>query len=551
MDSGCYTDPERESSGSSGRSFSASSKANDPKSQTSPKQVVLEEVVAEEYQPTVEEQLEYAATIGIDPESEPELMHLAAEGLKAALPPNWRPVQVSNGGDDLVYYFNFQTGQSTWEHPRDEHFRQLVVQERARLRTRRSNRSGRGVVRFQEDPAAECARRSRAAEEEKVAAAMRMELQSRLAAEEAELRAEMRARVAAEEAKLRTELQAQMETERRSLLQKLEQEAEDLREEQRRLLELETAERRVEAMAQLTELRAEVEQLKRTKATAIRHEQTVQSEETQSKPRCPRFRMPQRCVSVDESAVTSADNRDRSDIDEDLDDRSSGSRGGRLSVDAIGRARSFLSRHLSSERGFVKPNPPEPVAGASRKRPQLRASRASRRASPSNGSEYSVEGSLDTARMEVAYPDVASMVGASAEHDRRETGQEASAALAAELMKLRCNSLPSLAARLENEETTCSESSEQQPKAKQDRQSSAARQQRPAAQAQAASANPPNPRRHRIDWRKVGEKSDCPPQQQQQQSTESKLAQHRAWLYNYARLNGLPPSGSKPLTPQA
>uniref|UniRef100_A0A1I8IS18 WW domain-containing protein n=1 Tax=Macrostomum lignano TaxID=282301 RepID=A0A1I8IS18_9PLAT len=542
MDSGCYTDPERESSGSSGRSFSASSKANDPKTQTSPKQVVLEEVVAEEYQPTVEEQLEYAATIGIDPESEPELMHLAAEGLKAALPPNWRPVQVSNGGDDLVYYFNFQTGQSTWEHPRDEHFRQLVVQERARLRTRRSNRSGRGVVRFQEDPAAECARRSRAAEEEKVAAAMRMELQSRLAAEEAELRAEMRARVAAEEAKLRTELQAQMETERKSLLQKLEQEAEDLREEQRRLLELETAERRVEAMAQLTELRAEVEQLKRTKATAIRHEQTVQSEETQSKPRCPRFRMPQRCVSVDESAVTSADNRDRSDIDEDLDDRSSGSRGGRLSVDAIGRARSFLSRHLSSERGFVKPNPPEPEATAAACQSRLA------QGVTFNGSEYSVKGSLDTARMEVAYPDVASMVGASAEHDRRETGQEASAALAAELMKLRCNSLPSLAARLENEETTCSESSEQQPKAKQDRQSSAAKQQRPAAKAQAASANPPNPRRHRIDWRKVGEKSDCPPQQQ---STESKLAQHRAWLYNYARLNGLPPSGSKPLTPQA
>lgn len=33
-----------------------------------------------------------------------------------------------------VYYFNFSTGQSTWDHPCDEHYRRLVVQERERTR---------------------------------------------------------------------------------------------------------------------------------------------------------------------------------------------------------------------------------------------------------------------------------------------------------------------------------------------------------------------------------------------------------------------------------
>lgn len=33
---------------------------------------------------------EYAMKIGIDPEREPELLHLAKEGLMQALPPDWK-----------------------------------------------------------------------------------------------------------------------------------------------------------------------------------------------------------------------------------------------------------------------------------------------------------------------------------------------------------------------------------------------------------------------------------------------------------------------------
>ena len=31
-----------------------------------------------------------------------------------------------------IYYFNFSSGQSTWDHPCDEHYRRLVAQERER-----------------------------------------------------------------------------------------------------------------------------------------------------------------------------------------------------------------------------------------------------------------------------------------------------------------------------------------------------------------------------------------------------------------------------------
>lgn len=31
-----------------------------------------------------------------------------------------------------IYYFNFSSGQSTWDHPCDEHYRRLVTEERER-----------------------------------------------------------------------------------------------------------------------------------------------------------------------------------------------------------------------------------------------------------------------------------------------------------------------------------------------------------------------------------------------------------------------------------
>ncbi|XP_054581250.1 centrosomal protein of 164 kDa [Eptesicus fuscus] len=93
-------------------------------------QLVLEEDYDETYIPSEQEILEFAREIGIDPTKEPELMWLAREGIVAPLPAEWKPCQDITGD---IYYFNFSNGQSTWDHPCDEHYRNLVIQERGKL----------------------------------------------------------------------------------------------------------------------------------------------------------------------------------------------------------------------------------------------------------------------------------------------------------------------------------------------------------------------------------------------------------------------------------
>ncbi|XP_051012295.1 centrosomal protein of 164 kDa [Acomys russatus] len=90
-------------------------------------QLVLEEDSDETYVPSEQEILDFARVIGIDPIKEPELMWLAREGIEAPLPKGWKPCQNITGD---LYYFNFDTGQSIWDHPCDERYRQLVIQER-------------------------------------------------------------------------------------------------------------------------------------------------------------------------------------------------------------------------------------------------------------------------------------------------------------------------------------------------------------------------------------------------------------------------------------
>ncbi|XP_078023425.1 uncharacterized protein cep164 isoform X2 [Epinephelus lanceolatus] len=92
-------------------------------------QLILEEDYDETYIPSEQEIQEYAREIGIDPDHEPELLWLAREGIVAPLPPEWKPCQDVTGD---IYYFNFSSGQSTWDHPCDEHYRRLVAQERER-----------------------------------------------------------------------------------------------------------------------------------------------------------------------------------------------------------------------------------------------------------------------------------------------------------------------------------------------------------------------------------------------------------------------------------
>ncbi|XP_072310905.1 uncharacterized protein [Eucyclogobius newberryi] len=92
-------------------------------------QLILEEEYDGDYIPSEQEVRDYANEIGIDPDTEPELMWLAREGAIAPLPSGWKPCQDVTGD---IYYFNFSTGDSSWEHPGDESYRNLVLQERER-----------------------------------------------------------------------------------------------------------------------------------------------------------------------------------------------------------------------------------------------------------------------------------------------------------------------------------------------------------------------------------------------------------------------------------
>ncbi|XP_067676754.1 centrosomal protein of 164 kDa-like isoform X2 [Haliotis asinina] len=99
-------------------------------------QVILEEDYDENYEPTEPEIHEYAQIIGLDPNVEPHLMWIAKEGINAPLPENWKPCQ---DPEKNIYYFNFATGESIWDHPCDEFYRAMVVEER---RKHALNKSG-------------------------------------------------------------------------------------------------------------------------------------------------------------------------------------------------------------------------------------------------------------------------------------------------------------------------------------------------------------------------------------------------------------------------
>ncbi|KAF0982534.1 hypothetical protein FDP41_011464 [Naegleria fowleri] len=92
-----------------------------------------DDVLIEQEEPTEEDVLKYAEFLGIDPQLEPELLDIAREGIKAPLPEGWRPCQ----SDGQLYYFNFHTGESIWDHPLDAYYKQKVKEERMKRATKK------------------------------------------------------------------------------------------------------------------------------------------------------------------------------------------------------------------------------------------------------------------------------------------------------------------------------------------------------------------------------------------------------------------------------
>jgi centrosomal protein CEP164 len=55
--------------------------------------------------------------VGITAEEDCALLWIAKRGLSASLPAHWKPCRT---GDGQVYYFNFNSGESEWDHPCDK-----------------------------------------------------------------------------------------------------------------------------------------------------------------------------------------------------------------------------------------------------------------------------------------------------------------------------------------------------------------------------------------------------------------------------------------------
>ena len=111
-------------------------------------QEVLEEA-GSDYEPAYEEIVEYARWLGVKPHETREFLWIAKEGLGASLPENWKPCRT---GDGQVYYFNFATGESDWDHPCDAVFRAKVIEEREK---RQGSSKGPGDVGPAADTSAE------------------------------------------------------------------------------------------------------------------------------------------------------------------------------------------------------------------------------------------------------------------------------------------------------------------------------------------------------------------------------------------------------------
>ena len=90
---------------------------------TGQESIVLEEEIDPNYVPTESEVIEYAKWLGMDLDKDKDLFWVAKEGLMAPLPKNWKPCKTKETED--IYYFNFATGESTWDHPCDGYYKRL------------------------------------------------------------------------------------------------------------------------------------------------------------------------------------------------------------------------------------------------------------------------------------------------------------------------------------------------------------------------------------------------------------------------------------------
>jgi hypothetical protein len=86
---------------------------------------------ADGYEPTDQEVQDYAEWLGADSRTDRDLFWIAKEALKAPIPPGWKLYQRKDGTGD-PFYFNAKSGQSLWDHPMDQHYKELFAEEKSK-----------------------------------------------------------------------------------------------------------------------------------------------------------------------------------------------------------------------------------------------------------------------------------------------------------------------------------------------------------------------------------------------------------------------------------
>ena len=88
-----------------------------------------EEIDSTPHEPTQEEIRDYAKWLGADLNKDQDLFYIAREALLAKIPPGWKLYQKKDGSGD-PFYFNVKTGESSWDHPLDQHYKDLFAAEK-------------------------------------------------------------------------------------------------------------------------------------------------------------------------------------------------------------------------------------------------------------------------------------------------------------------------------------------------------------------------------------------------------------------------------------
>jgi len=88
--------------------------------------------VTPDYEPTQEEIEEYATWLGANLETDRSLLWIARDALKSPIPEGWKLYERKDRASE-PFYFNTKTGESLWDHPHDEYFRELFRKEKKKL----------------------------------------------------------------------------------------------------------------------------------------------------------------------------------------------------------------------------------------------------------------------------------------------------------------------------------------------------------------------------------------------------------------------------------